>query len=343
MNLTQLSLAMDFSVIVIAESYYLESYNSVYYREFVFEFPAHHILQYRVNQEVLKINDKSSLKNFDPSITKIFYSEMIILGMLVLIMIINLVAAKIQKKSVFLKFIGEFIFIIFAQMGNIFFFEFYKKTTFELDNIGYIKEQANYEKMGRTFYILLFVIQSLRTLTSGFQNFEITTMLWTTKFILNWIFPLVFFYTFVILMLTFLAEVGTYTFTDKFYINLINIIQIICQTNVKKLELLLLESPNWFIFIITALEIVIFYFINNIYFGLQFENVRLLTDSRENNYKQKGLDGKVKDCSKMDQQQGFFSIVVSSCGAMCKKIGSNEGDMAENKDAEETVINTKKR
>lgn len=349
MNFTQLTLAQDVKAVVIAEQYYLESYNYVYFREFVFEFPEFDITNYKLNIEVARITDKNLVANFDQKVKKIFTVEMAVMCLLFIMSVIRVISAKYNGEKVFFMVIIEIQYILFAVLGHLFYFEFYSAKDFHIDDMSYVKLQRYYEKQGMSFYIILFVLQAFRTQGSGYQNFDITTILWVTNYIVYWIAPLLFLYALVICMLTFLAEPITFTFTKSFLENAINVFRIVCQTNIELITKMLNESPGWFILIITVFEILIFYFINNIYFGLQFENVRLLTDSRTNNYNQKMPSGEVRNVTKRDQTLGFWTIITSSCFSKYKEITKeknskdNEGVILENKDAEEILINPKKR
>ena len=57
-------------------------------------------------------------------------------------------------------------------------------------------------------------------------------------------------------------------------------------------------------------EVIVFYFINNIYFGLQFENYRLLQCSEKNIYFLKHEDGSVEKlkgkAARKNQKLGFL-------------------------------------
>lgn len=112
-------------------------------------------------------------------------------------------------------------------------------------------------------------------------------------------------------MLTFLAEPYTVSFTDTFGTNMINIFRVICQSNIELVSTLLNESPGFFLIVITIFELVIFYFVNNVYFGLQFENIRLLNNSVKNNYRRVMGDGTVVNVKpgNRDQKLGFYESI----------------------------------
>ena len=341
MNFTQLVLAQDVKAIVLAEQYYLPSYHYTFFREFVFEFPDYDITNYKINIEVARIIDKNNVTDLKGAIREMFILDMMILASIFLSSLIEITCAKIRKESILNVFLFEVQFFSLGLFGNLFWFEFYELKVFHLDDLAYVKNQCYNEKMSRSFFILLFLSQSFRTLGSGYLNFDITTILWVTNYITYWMAPLVFLYGLVICMLTFLAEPITQTFTETFAKNFVMIFKIQCQSEIGLLTKILNESPNWFIVTITVFEIVIFYFINNIYFGLQFENVRLLTDSRTNNYKQKMPNGDIKDVPKKDQIQGFWGIIISWFTAQTDKIRykEDENDPVE----EEALIKTQKK
>lgn len=327
MNFTQLVLALNLEAVVVSGMYYLPSYELWYLREFVFEFPQHDVNSFRINVELTHIQEKH--KVFNTSFNQqIWILDVCIIGGLLMTTIIVACLMLRVKQTV-----GVYIFVMIFQvamaiLGNMVYFEWYAILEFDTRDMGFVKKRAAQNNLARSLIIVNFIIQGFYTIGSGVLSSNITIIVWATTYMLGWIFPLIFLYMMVILMLTFLAEPFTVTFTDHFDQNLINIFRVICQTNLELVSALLNESPSSFLIVITLFEIVIFYFINNIYFGLQFENIRLLRSSIKNNYKRMMGDGSIVIVKPrgQDQKLGFYESIKDGINHCISKYrGEAEG------------------
>jgi hypothetical protein len=292
MNFTQLILALNLEAVVVSGMYYLPSYQLWYLREFVFEFPQHDVNSFKINVELAKIQDKHKVFNTNDNQTIWILDIGIIGGIFVTTIIVALLMNSV-KQSFGVYIMVQICQLLIAVLGNMVYFEWYGTLEFDTQDMSFIKKRSAQENLARSLIIVNFIIQGFYTIGSGLISSSITIIVWATTYMLAWIFPLIFLYMMVILMLAFLASPFTVTFTDHFDQNLINIFRVICQSNIELLSALLNESPNSFLILITLFEVVIFYFINNVYFGLQFENIRLLRSSIKNNYKRMMGDGSI--------------------------------------------------
>jgi hypothetical protein len=327
MNFTQLVLALNLEAVVVSGMYYLPSYQLWYLREFVFEFPQHDVNSFRINVEVTKIQDKHRVFNTSYNQNIWILDVMIMGGILVTTIIVAILMTRV-KQSVGVYIVVQIFQMVIAVLGNLVYFEYYEILEFDSRDMGFVKKRALQNNFARGLIIVNFIIQGFYTIGSGLLSSNITIIVWATTYMFAWIFPLIFLYMMVILMLTFLAEPFTITFTDHFEHNLINIFRVICQSNIELLSALLNESPSSFLVLITLFEIVIFYFINNVYFGLQFENIRLLRSSIKNNYKRMMGDGSIVVVKPrgQDQKLGFYESIkdgINSC--ISKYRGEAEG------------------
>ena len=82
---------------------------------------------------------------------------------------------------------------------------------------------------------------------------------------------------------------------------MISIFRMIGNSNTKFWYPLINESPGWFIIFVIIAEFWIFYVVNNIYFGIQFESVRIL------------------DATKEGKSLGFYKVLKDMCGKKKKK------------------------
>lgn len=310
MNFTQLVLALNLEAVVVSGMYYLPSYELWYLREFVFEFPQHDVNSFKINVLLTKILDKHKVFNTEYNQT-IFILDCGIIGGIFVTTIIVACLMNSVKQSVGVYIFVQIVQMLIAILGNMVYYEWYAPIEFNTKDMAFIKKREAQNNLARSLIIVNFIIQGFYTIGSGLISSNITIIVWATTYMLAWIFPLIFLYMMVILMLTFLSEPFTVTFTDHFGHNMINIFRVICQSNIELISALLNESPSSFLVLITVFEIAIFYFINNVYFGLQFENIRLLRSSIKNNYKRMMGDGSIVVVKPRgtDQKLGFYESI----------------------------------
>lgn len=176
-------------------------------------------------------------------------------------------------------------FLICFGLSNLYYFEFYQDPNFSTSDFEYFKVHAKRENIARILMISAFVLHFIMTILTFLLTSTITYVMFVSKFILTWIWPLILMYIIVILILTFVLESLTFTFSQPISENIISVFRMICNSNTYYLSALLNESPTWFLIIMICIEIIVFFIFNNIYFGLGFEIVRLLDASKKDCWK----------------------------------------------------------
>jgi len=124
----------------------------------------------------------------------------------------------------------------------------------------------------------------------------------------EWLWPLVLMYFVVILILSFMVDNITETFQVSIGDAMISMFRMIANSNLKFWYPLINESPEGFIIFVIFCVFWIFYIVNNIYFGIQFEIVRLL------------------DATKEGKTLGFYKEFKMICNKKKKKDDDDDSD-----------------
>ena len=235
-------------------------------------------------------------------------------------------AYKNDRGNAIYFFFFNFTILILVSFAHLFYFNFYETHQYDLDDFQYFRNIYSNGSISKRFMIVAFLLHAYQTLFSLHISSSMIYILTVIKITQNWLWPLILMYFVVILILSFMVDNLTSTFQMSISNAMISMFRMIANSNLKFWYPLINESPEWFIIFVIGCVFWIFYIVNNIYFGIQFEIVRLL------------------DASKQGKILGFYKEFKLICNK--KKKASLEDEELEDDGGEEnlaTVIPTDNR
>lgn len=186
-------------------------------------------------------------------------------------------------------------------ISNILYFDSYRGRDIELGNFGFFNEINDGINVSKQIMIFCFLLHAYQTLFSLRINTMLVYILTVWSFTQRWLGPLILQYAIAIIIFSFLVDNVIDSFNLSITQAVIAIFRMLANSNFTYWTLIINESPAIFILVVVIVEFWIFYIINNIYFGIQCEIVRLC------------------EIGKKDKTLGFGSELITKIVSLFRK------------------------
>jgi hypothetical protein len=279
--------------IVMYGLYFVPAYDMWILRTNLYEFPKDDDIKFSLRITPAKIQN---LKN-QSSMRKLILDILNMVMQLVLGIIKFFCAFRQGETSLGIYFMTfNMIILALLLIANLLYFDMYKGRDIQIGNIGFFSEINNRVNLSKQLTIICLLLHSYQTFFSLKINSTCVYILAVIGYQQSWLWPLVVQYALVIIVFTFLVDNIIKGFNLSISDMPVAIFRTIANSNTKYWQLIINGSPVYFIIIVIIALFWIFYIINNIYFGIQCEIVRMCEIAKQG--KQMGLWSEIKDIIK---------------------------------------------
>lgn len=271
-DLYDMTLKLNLQGMVAYGLYFLPAFDQWVVKTNIYEFPKDNDIIATLRVSPIKIRNLE----YNSSKVKLGLDILNLLLQLIIGLIKFWFAFKEGKKElayVFLTFNGIIFLMLLA--SNLTGFDFYRGRDVSADNLGLFVSINDNVDFSKQILIMCFLLHSYQTFFSLKVNNGCSYILTVISYMQSWLWPLVLQYALVIVVFSFLVDNAVMAFNLSLTQIPIIIFRLIANSNTSYWELIIKESPFVFILVVTASLFWIFYIINNIYFGIQCEIVRL--------------------------------------------------------------------
>lgn len=303
--------------VILHGLYYIPSFRSWILRSIIFEFPRDNDISTRAKLDPVRLKNRG-----DPEVKMRLALDITNIVLQIILGAFRVIIAYKKKTGNALYFFFlNFTILVVVIFGHLFYFNFYQTHEYDLDDFAYFRNIYNNGSMAKKLMITGFLLHSYQTLFSLKISSSMIYILTVINITQQWLWPLMLMYGVVIMILSFMADNLTITFQQSMGDTMISMFRMIANSNLKFWYPLINESPELFIIFVIVCVFWIFYVVNNIYFGIQFEIVRLL------------------DATKEGKTLGFYKQMKSMCKKDKKKDQEEERE-SERRDFEVTNVKT---
>ena len=267
-----MTLKLNMQGLVAYGLYFLPAFDQWVVKTNIYEFPKDNDILATLRVSPIKIRN---LK-YNSSKVKLGLDILNLLLQLIVGLIKFWFAFKEGKKElayVFLTFNGTIFLMLFA--SNLTGFDFYRGRDVSADNLGLFVSINDNVDFSKQILIMCFLLHSYQTFFSLKINSGCTYILTVISYMQSWLWPLMLQYALIIVVFSFLVDNAVRAFNLSLTQIPIIIFRLIANSNTDYWALIINESPFLFTLVVVASLFWIFYIINNIYFGIQCEIVRI--------------------------------------------------------------------
>ena len=277
LNFKKLIIEYELEAIILHGLYYIPSFKSWILRAIIFEFPRDNDIQARARVDPVRLKNRD-----DPQVKLRLALDIANIVLQLILGIFRLIFAyKTDTGKALYFFFLNFTILAIVILAHLFYFNFYRKHQYDLDDFAYFRNIYSNGGISKRLMIIGFLLHAYQTLFSLKISSSMIYILTVIKITQEWLWPLVLMYFVVILILSFMVDNITETFQVSIGDAMISMFRMIANSNLKFWYPLINESPEGFIIFVIFCVFWIFYIVNNIYFGIQFEIVRLLDATKE--------------------------------------------------------------
>lgn len=271
-DLQQMINTLNISAIAIYGLYFVPSYDMWVLKTWIYEFPKDDDIKFRV-----KINPVKQ-QNLKYNIVKMKLAlDILNLILQLLLGCIKLFCSfKNNEKSLGLYFMTfNLTIFVLLLISNLLYFDNYKGTDIQVGNARFFSEINQKINLSKQLIIICLLLHSYQTFFSLKVNTTSVYILAVIGYQQSWLWPLVLQYVVVITVFSFLVD----NIVDDFNLPITEmptaIFRLIANSNSDFWRKIINGSPVIFILVFIMAIFWIFYIVNNIYFGIQMEIVRI--------------------------------------------------------------------
>ena len=272
MNLFTLFKRLKLEAIVVLGLYFAPSYDFWILKTNLFEFPRDDDI---VAVERISPVKLQNLKN--PNSKRKLALDIVSLVLQLVLGVVKFVCAYRageRLEGVYFLLFNLAIFVLLL-VSNALYFDGYRGRDLRLGSFGFFTEVEAGINVSKQLMTFCFLLHAYQTLFSLRLNTGLVYVLTVWRFTQRWLGPLILQYAVAIIIFSFLVDNVIDSFNLSITQAIVAIFRMLANSNFTYWTLIINESPAVFILVVVIVEFWIFYIINNVYFGIQCEIVRL--------------------------------------------------------------------
>lgn len=257
--------------------YFVPSFDMWVLKTFLYEFPPDDDIKFRVKIEPVK---KTNLK-YPIAKTKLALDILNLLLQLILGVIKLVCSFMNNERSLGIYFMAfNLVIFVLLLVANVLYFDSYSGRDIEVGNVKFFADVNSEINLSKQIMIVCLLLQSYQTFFSLKLNSTSVYILAVIGYMQSWLWPLLVQYAVAILVFSFLVD----NIVDNFNLSISDmpaaIFRLIANSNGYYWRLIINGSPTFFILVVIMVIFWIFYIVNNVYFGIQMEIVRICEIAR---------------------------------------------------------------
>lgn len=320
-DLTDLYNTIKLEAIVVYGLYYVPSFDMWVLKTWLYEFPKDDSIQFRVNISPVKNQNL----NYKIVKAKLALDILNLLLQLVLGLIKMFCSFKEGEKYTGIYFLSfNLTIFILLLVANLLYFDGYQGRDIQVGNVGFFSDINNKINISKQIMIVCLLLHSYQTFFSLKINTTSVYILAVIGYMQSWLWPLLLQYAIIITVFSFLVDNIVQNFNASIDKMPIIIFRLIANSNGNYWTLIINGSPVVFILIVVIAIFWIFYIVNNIYFGIQTEIVRIC-ETAKNDYSEVQT-GKLDLSNAKPKQLGLYVILKQNLVNLWRRLRRKKGE-----------------